>query len=318
MSDNIKVLLVGCGYMGKEYTKVLKDYKVDFVVVGNSERGTNDFFIDSGIRALSGGLSNYLSNNKYEEAIAIVATPIDTLADNTIYLIKSGYKRILLEKPGALNKTELKGIRDIADDYNAKVYIGYNRRFYASVNRAEKIIIEDGGVTSFNFEFTEWADNVKNSGNKEEVLERWLLANSTHVIDLAFYLGGYPTTISSYITDALDWHSSGAIYSGAGHTDKGGLFSYQANWKSPGRWSVEILTNKHRLIFRPLEKLQIQKLNSVNIEYVDIDDKLDREYKPGLYKEVEAFISNINDEKLVTLDEQIKFMEIYEKIAGVC
>ena len=48
-------------------------------------------------------------------------------------------------------------------------------------------------------------------------------------------------------------------FSGAGISISGALFSYQANWQSAGRWSVEILTKKNRLILCPLEELKVQK-----------------------------------------------------------
>lgn len=60
MSDNIKVLLVGCGYMGKEYVKVLNDMGICPLVVGNSQVGTSKFKEKTGIEALPGGLDDKL------------------------------------------------------------------------------------------------------------------------------------------------------------------------------------------------------------------------------------------------------------------
>ena len=39
-----------------------------------------------------------------------------------------------------------------------------------------------------------------------------------------------------------------ALVAGAGVTENGALFSYHANWEAPGRWSVEIMTKKRRLM----------------------------------------------------------------------
>ena len=96
------------------------------------------------------------------------------------------------------------------------------------------------------------------------------MANSTHVVDLAFFLGGAPEKISSYVGGKLDWHPNGSIFSGAGITKNNTLFSYNANWEAPGRWGVEVITNKSRLILRPLEKLQIQKIGNLDPEFVQI------------------------------------------------
>ena len=83
-----------------------------------------------------------------------------------------------------------------------------------------------------------------------------------------------------------------AIFCGAGVSEKGALFSYQANWGAPGRWSVEILTNKHRLIFKPIERLQIQNIGSIDTKFVDIEDEIDAKFKPGLYRQVCDFLDN--------------------------
>lgn len=50
----------------------------------------------------------------------------------------------------------------------------------------KKIIAEDGGITSFNFEFTEWAHVIEKLDYPREVFENWFFVNSTHVVDLAF------------------------------------------------------------------------------------------------------------------------------------
>ena len=66
-------------------------------------------------------------------------------------------KNILVEKPAGLNKQKIMEVSELAKEKDAQVYVAYNRRYYASVLKAQEIIAEDGGVTSFNFEFTEWA-----------------------------------------------------------------------------------------------------------------------------------------------------------------
>ena len=78
------------------------------------------------------------------------------------------------------------------------------------------------------------------------------------MVDLAFNLGGIPKELSSFTAGSLDWHPSAAVFSGAGISENGAPFNYRANWESAGRWGVEVLTKEHKLILRPMEKLQIQ------------------------------------------------------------
>ena len=200
------------------------------------------------------------------------------------------------------------------EKYKADVYIGYNRRFYSSVLKAQEYINNDGGVSSFYFEFTEWSHIIEKLEKDKEIKSRWLLHNSTHVIDLAFYLGGLPEKVNCYKAGGFEWHTDGAIFTGAGITKNGVLFAYHANWDAPGRWGLQILTKNHRLIFRPLEKLKIQKKGSISIEDVDINDELDLKFKPGLYREVKAFLSN-DFEKFVNIHQQVEHLKYYETIA---
>lgn len=327
MSNNIinnkagTILLVGAGYMAKEYAKVLLAQKKKFIVVGRGEESAKKFKEEIGIDVIKGGIENYINNIKETEIpkCAIVAVRATQLNNTAALLINKGVKNLLLEKPGAMNSEEIKKLKEIADIKSARVVIAYNRRFYSSVLEAQKRILDDGGVTSFCFEFTEWASSITKIPDKKE-RERILWGNSAHVIDMAFHLGGKPKQWTCYSVgkDKLEWHPIASSFSGAGISELNATFSYQANHNAPGRWGVEVMTEKHRYIFRPLEKLQIQDIGSVKIEFVEIDDQLDLDFKPGLYREVEAFFEqDYSNKNLCTLDEQVANFELFDKIAGV-
>ena len=103
-------------------------------------------------------------------------------------------------------------------------------------------------------------------------------------------------------------------FSGAGITNKGALFSYQANWNAPGRWVVEVLTTKHRLYFKPMETLQIQEKGSVAIKPVEIDNQLDIDFKPGFYLQTKAFVEG-DYGRFCMVEEHVKHVNaIYKKM----
>jgi len=309
-----KIWLVGAGEMALEYVKILKDIQYPFQVIGRGENSAENFKQKTGVDVITGGIIDFLQRNEALCSHAIVAVGVEDLYLTSMLLLKAGVKNILLEKPGAIRKEQLLELQTLASQQNATVGIGYNRRFYQATEKAKEIIKEDGGVTSFNFEFTEWSHVIETLEKPKEVFENWFLANSTHVVDLAFYLGGKPKEICSYTSGALKWHKSSSIFAGAGISESGALFSYQANWAAPGRWSVEMLTNKHRLIFRPMEKLQVQNIGSVATEEVEMDYSMDDKYKPGLYKQVVGFIEG-NFSGFCSLKEQIEIFDLYIKMA---
>ena len=317
MPDHLKrmnVLLIGSGYMAKEYAKVLSALKIGFDVIGRGEENCRSFReLYPAVNVAAGGLEKFQFSGKYSHAI--IASSVQSLYGHAVLLLKKGLKDILLEKPGGVNAFEIKKLSKLAHKKNAKVLLAYNRRFYASILKAKELIQEDGGVLSFNFEFTEWPHTIESLDIEETVKQNWFMANSTHVADTAFYLGGKPVKLKSYTRDSLQWHNAAAIFVGAGVSESGALFSYQANWKSPGRWSVEILTARRRLILRPMEILQVQQHRSVAIEAVEIDDQLDKAFKPGLYLQTKAFLSG-NYGEFCQLQQQKEILKHYNAISN--
>ncbi len=309
------IWLIGAGGMSVDYVKVLKAQNKKFIVIGRGEASATKFETDIGKSVVTGGLESFLKTNPEKPKSVIVSVGIEQLYSSTMQLLEYGVKHILVEKPGGLLSSELEELRDSAIRKNAQIFIAYNRRFYSSVIKAQDLIEQDGGVTSFNFELTEWSHVIEKLDKKPEVLAKWFLGNSTHVADLAFFLGGKPESISCYTSGKLDWHPSSSIFSGAGVSSKGALFNYGANWESAGRWSVEILTKKNRYIFRPMEFLLVQKRGTIPQLPVELDDQIDKDFKPGLYRQVEAFLSQ-EDEPLCSLDAQLSLFSIYERMAG--
>jgi predicted dehydrogenase len=317
MSDNVKkVLLAGAGNMAAEYVKVLDALGAEAVIVGNRQASVDAFNEKTGKHAVAGGVAEFLKDNKNSFEFAIVAVNVNQLFEVTKTLINSNVKNILVEKPGGLKKSDMDELLKLADERHANVYIAYNRRFYASVEVAKKIIDEDGGLLSFNFEFTEWSHVIEKLTHPDEVMQRFFLCNSTHAVDLAFYLGGFPKELKCQRNGGLAWHKAGSVYSGCGVTERDIPFVYQANWEAPGRWSVEFLTKQHRLYLRPMEKLQIQNKGSVAIDFCEIDDKIDTDFKAGLYAQTKAFLTGEGAEKLCTLVAQRKHMDVYADISG--
>jgi len=311
-----KIWLIGAGGMAQDYIKVLDHLSTSFITIGRGVKTAQKCKEATGCEVLTGGLEEYLSSSPEMCSHAIVAVGVEKLYETTKELLEYGVKNILVEKPAGLYKEEFEDLVQISKEKKANVFIAYNRRFYASVLKAQEIIKKDGGVTSFNFEFTEWSHVIAPLEKAEGIKEKWFLGNSTHVVDLAFFLGGSPIELESFSSGAVEWHPSASNFAGAGVSDKDALFSYQANWESAGRWSVEVLTKEHRLIFRPMEKLQIQKRGSVVLEFDEtIDYSLDDDFKPGLYLQTKHFLEN-DFEGMCTLKEQCGMMDIYNKMAN--
>lgn len=307
------IWIIGAGTIAQEYAKVLSALGYQFQMIGRGEEKARQVEETLGYKVIRGGLDSYIESAPEVPEAAIVATNLGSLAPNTLALLKFGVKRILCEKPGFLFPEECEKVAALAKEKKAEVYLAYNRRFFSSVLKAQEIIAEDGGVTSFNFEFTEWGHVIAKYNKPQDELKNWFYANSSHVVDLAFFLGGEPVQMDCHTLGEISWHKP-AAFAGSGVSDKGALFSYQANWAAPGRWGVEVLTSQHRLYLRPMESLQIQNLGSVAINLVEIDDHLDKKFKPGFYLETKAFLEKTIENLCAIEQQSIHVNDIYNRI----
>ena len=310
MSNNIKVLLVGAGFMGKAYSKVLKAQNIDFTVFTRSQKTAEAFKAETGTVAEFGNIADVLKNKSFTHAIN--AVNVEHLVDVTKTLINNGIKKILVEKPLGMTAESVEELNNLAKKESASVYVAYNRRYFTSTTKALEIIEADGGLRNIQFEFTEWKTRIDFSKYSEIAHKKWLHANSSHVIDLAFFFAGAPKNYAFY-SGRRD-NGDKDIFVGSGITTKNIFFSYAANWDAPGRWGVELMTDMHRLYLRPMEKLAIQELNSVAVNEVSIDDKIDIDYKPGVYLETKEFLSDKPSAKLKTIAEQVDSIKIYDEI----
>lgn len=306
-------MLFGAGPMAQAYTKVLDAQKVPFTVFGRGAVSS---------RSLSKAIGHQVLTVPFEDALgtlppaskAIVAVSNDQLSGLTMRLLNAGVKEILLEKPGGISIAEVSALSEATKHFEAKVLIGFNRRFYASTLKARDIIEADGGVVSCLFQFTEWLNTIP-SHYTEAVYRTWVLSNPIHVLDHFINLCGRPTSLQSFRKGGLDWHPSGTVFTGAGETERGVLFSYHADWESAGRWNVEVYTKHRKLIFCPMEKLSEVVKNTVAVQPVELDDALDQAFKPGLYRQVDAFL-NGRHQSFCDIGQQLEHFDWYYRIAG--
>ncbi len=301
--------------MAYEYAKVLKYKKLNFTVVGNRKSSCKAFNKKTGLEVVNGGVENFLLDNPTLPKYAIVCVNIDKLCEVTTKLIEFGVKKILCEKPGSLLLGELIKMNALSRLKKVNLYIAYNRRFYGSVIELKRKINKDNGLKSLHFDFTEKSIKIKNLKHSAFVKSRWLIANSLHIIDTAFYLAGMPKTINlSKIGKKLNWHPNSSIFVGSGITKRNILFSYNANWNVPGNWKMEFMTNNKRYILEPIEELY-EKKAGLEKKIIKNKKNFDIMFKPGLYEMISSFNKG-NYLNFCSIKDQIKLIKLCNRIAG--
>ncbi len=312
---NKRIWIVGSGQMALDYSRVLMSFEIDFKIIGRGQKSAKELEKKINKNVITGGIKKALNNYRHPEYIIVAVAIKDLYSVTNEILLHSEISHILIEKPGSLYKKLLIDLKEKSSKRN--LLIAYNRRFYNSTLKLKECLDNEGGITSLNFEFTEWSNKISILNTDVDVKSNWLLANSSHVIDLAFYLSGRPKNEFWFAIQegSINWHPAGARFQGAGITERNILFSYKADWTSPGRWGLEINTLKSRYILSPLEILKRIPIGKLDYEIVQVENELDEKFKPGLYNQCKSFIEK-DFSQFCTLDDQIKSFDIYKKIGG--
>lgn len=311
----MKILLVGAGGMSVDYSRVFSNLGVNFSVVCRSDQSANRFMDATGSMCTSGGLDTFIEKNPCPSH-AVISVGITELYNVTKKVLEWGVKNVLIEKPASLFRREVDELAELTQKSRARAYVAFNRRCYASVRKLSELAQEDGGLTSLHFDFTEWSDQIAALPLNTETKRYWVLSNSSHVIDLAFYLAGQPKKINCFHNGTLDWHPSAARFSGAGISKKGISFSYRADWDASGRWSLIAYSKNFKFELCPLEELNITQRNSVDGNSIQLENKIDLDFKPGLYVQVKSFLGFADASSLCKLSEHKLMFPIFNQIAG--
>lgn len=313
------VAVFGTGEMAGEYLRALHAldrHGDNLVVAGRSRPKTEN------LAAKFGAAHRVLGDTrpwKPTDAaiIAVTQDAIPAVAEEALAL---GVKRILVEKPGALSSRRLRQLAGAFGKAGASGYVAFNRRFFPSVEYCRNAIDADGGCVACYFEMTEVErlvlaeQDTKNLPSS--VLDRWGLANATHVLDLAFHLIGMPAQMHAFRAGSLPWHSTGAVFAGSGVSGRGALFSYLGTWGTAGRWRVEVTTPARRLILCPLETVREQKKGSFEETPVRLEPAQSG-LKPGLEGMLQNFLgSRVDPARLPDLISTAELLAEAEKILG--
>ncbi len=309
------VLIVGAGWMAKQYALALSKMRVgDVTILSKSKERVVKLCDEFGFRPLAGGYEKHLQSTKTVDLL-VVATPVHMLLPATKLALKHGQRNILVEKPGSLYRQELLSLARTLR--NQRIRVAYNRLFYPSLHKLKQLLNIEGGATSCRFTFTEWVHTIDFRKEKRDAYLRWGISNSLHVIAMAFDLIGMPAKIEARQHGSLSWHPSGSAFVGSGISELGVPFSYHADWKSAGRWGIELMTSENAYRLEPLEDLHVRKRGSVEWERVPFERPF-KDIKEGVGEELVVML----DKKLeaaagcVTLAEAAAFNKVAEKIFG--
>ena len=252
---NDAVTLLGYGYMGKAYLKALRALGIQKIrVCSRSPKPLQELQNEPDVETVSGGFEQLQCRPPPEE-LGIVATPISVLPGAARKLAALGFRRLLIEKPVSLWSREIEALDRSLKAQKVAAFCGYNRMAYPAFHEVRARAAQEGGITSCTYAFTEMIMPDWPARFPADVLARWGIGNSLHVIGMAHALVGLPGKWNGYCLGEQDipWHPSGSVFVGAGISEQQIPFSYHADWGSTGRWAIELHTAESSYRLCPLE-----------------------------------------------------------------
>ena len=134
---------------------------------------------------------------------------------------------------------------------------------------------------------------------------------------MAHGLIGLPSEWDGSRAGSMPWHPAGSIFVGAGQSECGVPFSYHADWKSKGRWSVEFHTDGTSYRMCPLEKLFTKSDALADWEEVPVTS-FNGNLKAGVAEQVAAILSPEIDAMVpsISLRETVRLTEFGERVFG--
>ncbi len=308
------IVLIGAGSMAIAYAKTLQHLGLPFRCFGRGSESALRFEAETGVSVGTGPLADQLSKTGISGARAIVAVDLTQLSTVCAALLDAGIDSILVEKPGGVDLAEMQTLA--ARDTRDCIRVAYNRRFFKSTQKAIELIKSDGGPQLVHFEFTELPDRIEALGvHPLNVLNNLPYANSSHVFDMAFYLGLasndlHEVKISGAVRQGqISWHPGGSRFASCGTIGERSIFNCFADWRSGGNWNVEITTANRRLRLRPLETLTEQLRESFQVSPVEIASDPEG-LKPGLPDMVVDFIQK-DGQQLPSMRDQVARMKVF-------
>jgi len=193
--------------------------------------------------------------------------------------------------------------------------VGYNRRYYSIFLKGLDIIRGQGALLGVAIEGHERFWKIAGQLN-DDIRDRWIYVNSTHTIDLLRFFGGELVNVHALKNSHLE--ERGDQFTAVMEFESGALGSYISHWYSPGGWGVRLFGEGVTVEFKPLEegKWSGQDLVEHSINLDDVDSR----YKPGFFRQMEAFGKMVQTGTLewpgVDLKEACKTMSLAKKISS--
>ena len=194
--------------------------------------------------------------------------------------------------------------------------VGLNRRFYASTLAVKGDLESRDGRRLVHVQDQQSFAEARAHGHPERVVERFMYANSIHLID---YLTNFCRGEASQVEALLPWRGEETDFVVVRvQFDSGDFGLYEGTWQGPGPWACAVSTSSRRWALQPLEQARYQDLGERRQHELSADP-VDVDYKPGFLRQAEQVIRRARGQasSAVSLEESLRTMRLIHRMFGV-
>jgi len=293
--EKVRVGIVGAGNMACKHLQAISAIdNIEAVgIFSRTKSKAQQIANEYGIKVCVDSLEELVSKSK-PDALMILVSENQTYR---VTLSAMSYRLpLFIEKPAGLLPEENYELAQLAKKHSIASMVGFNRRFYSNFHKGLELIKERGPLLGVRVQGHERFWRIRESGKfSEQVMKNWIFANNTHTIDLLRFFGGEVTNVQSIAHSYVE--ERGDQFAAIIEFGSGAIGQYSAHWYSPGGWSVTLYGRGVTVEFKPLEtgrwidkKFEIHEI---------IPDKVDFEFKAGLYGQMKAFVDLVRSAKLL-------------------
>lgn len=297
------------------HASALKESGLDLQAVASSNLHSSSQVKFASRNNIPKNFSNWkelLDQEQYDGIV--IGTGIESTLEILEYAIKQNVP-ILVEKPVSVNSKDLK---NLIKKSHKLIMVGFNRRFYRTVNTLKNLIEIENTPVIANMVIPE--SNLQN-----------FFTNSIHSIDLLRYVfGDIKLEFSKKLIKNKMVNGVTATFS----NKKNDLIQLTGIWNAPANVSLSVFSEKKQFELKPYETLKIfddlkvieptanepiRKYAPKLMEQIDLEP-IDKKFKPGFFQQSNAFSELIKTKKksnyAATLTDTLHSIEICEKLLG--
>ena len=314
MSNPVRVAVVGAGAMASEHIRAFAALP-DVTIAG----------IHSRTRARAQALADMVdipvvaddirSLKARTDADLVVVTVPEMAANAVAKACLQEEWAILLEKPAGHDLADAEDIAAAAASHARPVMVALNRRFYGSLAAARADLDTCAEPRFIHIQDQQSFAEARRYNHPEPVVQKFMYANSIHMIDLILALGRGAVT---EVTPVLPWRGehTDVVLALVGF-DSGDRALYQGLWQGPGPWACSISMPSRRWLLQPVERASYQNAGERSQNPVEPNPS-DTDYKPGFLRQAEAVVACVRGEPsaAVGIAQALETMRLIHRIFG--